>query len=162
MEQPDADQRYDDRGGTGAVAEDFGEEATERRADQHPVEDVAEAASEPVTEGREEAHIVAEAGLGIGEDAGIDVGPLRSQRLEDPRQHVHAGAGDGPGDDGAEGTCRDGEAAGKVEDAGPDHRAADHGSQGRKRQFIRLRIGHATPLKRMRNAVDSLYISRFE
>ena len=67
-----------------------GKERAERRLDQHPVGDVADAAADPVAEGRQEARIVAEARLGIGEDAGIEVGLALGQRLEHARQHVHA------------------------------------------------------------------------
>ncbi len=123
MERPDADQRDDDRGRRAAVAEEIGEETPEGRADQHPVEHVAQATAEPVTEGREEAHIVAKARLGVGEHAGVDVGPPLCQRLEHPRQHVHACAGNRPGDDRAKRPCRGGEPARQVEDAGADHRA---------------------------------------
>ena len=91
----------DDRDHRVAVAEDR-EERAQRRLDQHPVGDVADAAADPVAEGRQEARIVAEAGLGVGEDAGVEIGLALGQRLEDARQHVHAGAGDHPGDDRAE------------------------------------------------------------
>ena len=52
----------------------IGKEGAERRADQNPVEDVAEAAAEPVAEGGKKSHVVAKAGLGVGKDAGVDVG----------------------------------------------------------------------------------------
>ena len=78
-----------------AVAEDR-EERAERRLDQDPVRDVAEAGADPVAEGRQEAQIVAEAGLGVGEDAGVEIGLALGERLEHARQHLHAAAGDAP------------------------------------------------------------------
>ncbi len=135
VEGPDAAERHDDGDHRAAVAEDLGEEPSERRADQHPVKDVAEATPEPVTEGRKEPHIVAEAGLGVSEHTGVDVRPFRRQGLEHPRQHVHAGAGNSPGDDGAERPGGRAEAAGKVEYPGPHHRSHDHGNQRIKREL---------------------------
>ena len=103
-----------------AVAEDR-EERAERRLDQHPVGDVADAAADPVAERRQEARVIAEARLGVGIDAGVDIGLALGQRLEHARQHVHAGAGDEPGDHGAQRPGRLGEGARQREDAGADH-----------------------------------------
>jgi hypothetical protein len=118
VERPDADQRG--RDGRDGVAAFVGrKELAERGADQHPVEHVAQHAADPVAEGRQKAHVVAEAGLGVGEHAGVDVGALFGERLEDAGQHVDPCAGDGPGDDGAERAGRGPEPGRQVEDAGP-------------------------------------------
>ena len=111
-----------------AVAED-GEERAQRRLDQHPVRHVADAAADPVAEGREETGVVAEALAGVGIDAGVDVRPALGQGLEDPRQHVHAGARDEPGDDRAQRAGGVGKGAWQGEDARPDHSADDHRGQ---------------------------------
>jgi hypothetical protein len=135
MEQPDADRRHDDRHHRVAVAE-HGEEGAQGRLDQHPVGDVADAAADPVAEGRQEARVVAEARLGIGEHAGIEIGLALGQRLEDARQHVHAGAGDQPGDGGADRPGGAGEGARQREDAGADHAADHHHGQREQRELL--------------------------
>ena len=142
VEQPDAD-RGDDDGDDGvAVAEDR-EERAERRLDQHPVGDVADATADPVAEGRQEARIVAEAGLGIGEDAGVEIGLALGKRLEHAGQHVHAGAGDAPGDDRAERAGRVAEGSRQGEDARADHRSDDHGGQCEQRELLQRFRRHA-------------------
>ena len=100
MEQPDPGRGDQDRHHRVAVAE-HREERPQGRLDQHPIGDVADAAADPVAEGREEARIVAEARLGVGKDAGIEVGLALSQRLKHAGQHVHAGPSDQPGNDRA-------------------------------------------------------------
>ena len=68
MNGPQEDRRHDDRHDRIAVAEGR-KHHTQRRLDQHEVGDVAENADGPVSQGRNEAEVVAEPGLGIGEDA---------------------------------------------------------------------------------------------
>ena len=135
MKEPDADRGDHDGGDRVAIAEN-GEEGAERRLDQDPVGDVADTAADPVSESGEKAGIVAEAGLGIGKHAGVEIGLALRQRLEHARQHVHAAAGDEPRDDRAHrpGGIRKGARQGENSRT---HHAADH-QQGEcgQRQFL--------------------------
>ena len=66
--------------GVVAVAEDR-EELAQRCLDQHQAGDIGEATADPVAGRRQEAEIVAEAFLGIGIDAGIQVGLALRDRV---------------------------------------------------------------------------------
>jgi hypothetical protein len=103
------------------------EEGAERRLDQDPIGYVADAAPDPVAEGREEAGIVAEAGLGIGIDTGIEIGLALRQRLENAGKCVHAARRDAPGDDGAKRSGSLAEGARQRKYAGANHRSDDQG-----------------------------------
>ena len=100
-EQPHPDRRGDDRD-DGVAGPERGKRVR-RGHDDHPVGRVARAGRGPEAEGRVEADVVAESGLGVGEDAGVQVG-LRGWRGAERRRpaSTHSGAGDGPGDDRAQ------------------------------------------------------------
>ena len=89
VKEPDADRGDDDRDDRVAVPED-GKERAERRLDQNPIRNVADAAADPVAERRQEARIVAEPGLGVGIDAGVQIGFALGKRLKHAGQRVHA------------------------------------------------------------------------
>jgi hypothetical protein len=125
----------------GAVAEDR-EELAERGLDQDKAGDVGQATADPVADRRREAQIVAEARLGVGVDAGIELGLAPRQRLEDEGQHQHAQAGNGPGDQGAQGTGRPSERRGDGKDARADHRTHDEGDERAQGEFLFCRRGH--------------------
>ena len=112
---PQQGRRRGDGDRRGAVAEDR-EELTERGLDQDKAGDVGQAATDPVADCRREAQIVAEARLGVGVDAGIELGLAPGQGLEDEGQHQHADAGNGPGDQGAQATGRPPERRGDGKD----------------------------------------------
>ena len=129
------------RGWGRAVAEDR-EEAAQCRLDQHQAGELGEAAGGPVAERRGEAEVVAEAGLGVRVDAGVEVGPPPRQGLEDERQHQHARAGDAPGDDCPDRPAGGAELRRQGEDAGADHRADDQRDQrGEGELLVRGRGG---------------------
>ena len=130
--RPQQDGSGDDGGDRGAVAE-HREEQAQRRLDQDEAGDVGKAGADPVADRRDEAGILAEARLGIGVDAGVQVGLAAGQRLEDEGQHQHADAGDRPGDQRAQAAGRPAERRGQGEDAGADHRAHDEGDEGAQR-----------------------------
>ena len=85
---------------------------------------------------RIEADVVAETGLGVGEDAGIQIGLAGGEPLKDERQHEHSRARDGPGDDCAEHTGFHAEAPRQQEHARPDHRSHDHRGQRREADLL--------------------------
>ena len=124
VEQPDAHRRHRDGQDRVAVAEAV-EERAEGGADEHPVEGVAGHRAGPEADRGVEAGVVAEPGLGVDEDTGVELGLADREVLEDEREHQHAGAGDRPGDQRAEDAGRDAEPRREGEDPGPDH-AADH------------------------------------
>ena len=64
------------------------------------------------------------------------IGPALGQCLKHPRQHVNAGAGNHPGDEGAQGACGVREGARQGENAGTDHAAHHHGGQSQARHFL--------------------------
>ena len=70
---PQQGRRRGDGDRRGAVAEDR-EELAERGLDQDETGDVGQAAADPVADRRGEAEIVAEARLGVGVDAGVELG----------------------------------------------------------------------------------------
>ena len=107
-------------------------------ADEHPVEGVAGHRAGPEPDRGVEAGVVAEAGLGVDEHAGVELGLADRQVLEDEGEHQHAGARDRPGDQRAEDPGRDAEPRGQREDPRADHAADDHGGQ---RRHAHLRDG---------------------
>ena len=116
MHGPQQDGGGDDGDDRGAVAE-YREEQAQRRLDQDEAGDVGQAGADPVADRRDEAGILAEARLGIGIDAGVQVGLAPGQRLEDEGQHQHADAGDRPGDQRAQAARRPAERRRQGEDA---------------------------------------------
>ena len=120
-----------------------GKNRPERRLDQDEAGDVGQAAADPVADRRGKARIVAEARLGVGVDAGVEVGLAARQGLEDEGQHQHADAGDRPGDQGAQAAGRPPERRGQGEDARADHRAHDEGDERAQRELLFRRGGHA-------------------
>ena len=135
MKEPDADRSDDDRRDRLAVPEDRKERA-EGRLDQDPVGDVTDAAPDPVPERRQESGVVTEAGLGVGVDAGIEVGFALSEGLEIPREGVHPARCDAPGDNRAEGSGRNAEGSRQREDARPHHAPNHHRGEGEESQFL--------------------------
>ena len=129
-EQPHADQRDDHREHRVPGAE-RGQHRAHRRRDEHPVGGIARTRRRPVPDRRVESDVVAEPRLGIGEDAGVQIGLAHRQTLKDEGQHQHSGARDGPRDDRAEHTRLGAEPAGQQEHARPDHRADHHRGQCR-------------------------------
>lgn len=130
MQGPNADERYDDCDDAGAVAKGTREESAQRRADEQPVKAVTYDAANPTADGGQHARSIAEPGLGVNEDDGIDIRPLCRLKLENAGQRLHAGASDRSGDEGAEGVGRCRESARWDEDAGAGHHVDDHRSQG--------------------------------
>jgi hypothetical protein len=120
----------------------IGTTLAKRRLDQHQAGDVGEATADPVAGRRQEAEIVAEAFLGIGIDAGVELGLALRQGLEDEGQHQHAGAGDAPGDQGAQHAGRPAKGRRQGEDARADHRPHDQGDEGTERKFLIRRRCH--------------------
>ena len=135
MHAPQQDRGRGDGDRRRAVAEDR-EELAQRRLDQDEAGDVGEAAADPVADRRGKAEIVAEARLGVGVDAGIELGLAARQGLEDEGQHQHADAGDGPGDQRAQAAGRPAERRRQGEDARADHRAHDQGDERAQREFL--------------------------
>jgi hypothetical protein len=78
-------------------------ENREKRAhcclDRNPLRDVADATADAVSKGGQKPRVVTKASFGIRERIGIQVGFALGERLGDAGQHVHASAGDQPGDD---------------------------------------------------------------
>src|SRR5262249_47444312 len=60
---------------------------------QDEIGDVADGGPGPVAQRGNEAEVVAEARLGVGVDAGVEIGLSLGERLEHPRERVHAAAG---------------------------------------------------------------------
>ena len=108
-----------------AVAEAV-EERAQGGADEHPVEGVSGDRAGPEPDRRVEAGVVAEAGLGVDEDAGVQLGLADREVLEDEGEHQHPCAGDRPRDQRAEDARRDAEAGRKREDARTDHPTDHH------------------------------------
>lgn len=88
--------------------------------------DVFPAHAGPETERGVEPDVIAEAGLGIREDAGIGVWLSRREALKHERQHEHSGSGDRPRDNGTQDAGLHAEPAWQEEHPLPDHRADDH------------------------------------
>ncbi len=135
------DGRGEDHGDHRVALAEHRDEPAERRADQDEIGGVAQAGAGPEAEGGHESEIVAEAGLGISEDAGVEVRLALRQGLKDEGQHQHADAGDGPGDERPEWPGRLAERARQRENSRPDHRPHHHGGQRRKRK-LRGRFRH--------------------
>ncbi|MNI33774.1 hypothetical protein D3C73_877350 [compost metagenome] len=85
--------------GNGRVAlAKYREEITEGAEQQHEVADIAQPGADPVPPGRRKPHVIAEPGLGVGVDPGIQFGLAIGQRLEHEGQGQHADGGDRPTD----------------------------------------------------------------
>ena len=122
------------RGGV-AVAESWEEDA-QGGHEQHQVADVADPCRHPVAPGRGESDQVAEACARVAVDAGVDLGLVDGQALEDEGEHEHAHACDEPSYDQRARRCGAGHLMGEAEDAAADHRADDQCDEGCERDLL--------------------------
>ena len=124
-----------DRDGCRPVAKDR-KELSQRRLDQDKARNIGQATPGPVAHGRSEAGVLSKSGLGIGIDAGVEIGPAARQRLKDEGQHQHADAGDTPGDQCAEASGGAAERGRQGKNTRADHRTNNKRNERAAREFL--------------------------
>ena len=134
VEQPHTESRRRNRQHGGAVAEAL-EERADRGTHEHPVEGVTSDRTGPEPNGGVEARVVTEPGLGVDEDAGVQLRLANREILEHEPEHEHARAGDRPRDQRAQDAGRDTEPGRQGEDPRTDHAADNHRGQRRDAQL---------------------------
>jgi len=96
-----------------------------------------------IAESRGESEIVAEPGLGVGIDAGVEIGFAFGKRLEHACQRIHAAGRDNSRDDRAKNPGRSAKGSRQRPGARPDHRTGHHHGLREQREFLRLLRGYS-------------------
>ncbi len=140
VHRPDQDGRQGDGHRRVAVTEDDlvrrVEEVAQRTEHHDGVGDVGQQLTEPVAPGGVEADEIAETGLGIAEDAAIEIRATHGEVLIHQCEADHADTGDGPSQRDGPGTGMSGNVLRQTEDSGTDHGADHQRDEGTKPQFL--------------------------